>query len=156
MTNGRLELDQGMSLIVRICRTGLTVGAEIGVVTNGALVSVTSDECVGGSANRTERAITADTNVNSPNLAGILMFSKRFVHGNESVIGMDEACIHNAISAVVPVRAVKTLVANTVDELLLCKYHSPVTTEYGKRTLSQPSQMAWWLWLRPGASIAAT
>jgi hypothetical protein len=38
-----LELDQGVGAVVNKLRKGLAVGAEVSVVTNGTLVTISSD-----------------------------------------------------------------------------------------------------------------
>ena len=39
----RLKLDQGMGLVMRVSRTGFTVGAEVDVIADGALVADAAD-----------------------------------------------------------------------------------------------------------------
>jgi hypothetical protein len=61
VTDGCLELDKRVGLVVRIRRAGLAAGTEIGVVANGALVAVTLDVGLDTIALVAEWSITIDT-----------------------------------------------------------------------------------------------
>lgn len=60
-----LELDQRVSSVVWIRRASLAAGTEIGIVADGALVSITLDVCLSTVALIAKRAITVDTMVAS-------------------------------------------------------------------------------------------
>jgi hypothetical protein len=62
MTNGGLELDQGVSLVVRVIRAGLAACAKVNIVAHGALVANAEDVAV--LAGSTEGAVAANANVN--------------------------------------------------------------------------------------------
>jgi hypothetical protein len=83
-----LELDQRMSLVVVVCRTGFTVGTEVQVAANSALVSSATDVIGIDVASRAKRSITADANVNGCWCATADIF-KWFVDWGESVTRVD-------------------------------------------------------------------
>jgi hypothetical protein len=102
-------------------RARFTVCTEVGVVTDSALVTDTSNIRRGARARGAERAIAADTVMDrhGSEEAGATGadIGERFVDRNKSMLGMHEACVGNAIRTVVPVGAVQALVADTADEL---------------------------------------
>jgi hypothetical protein len=84
MADRCLELDQRMSLVVVVCRAGFTVGTEVQIAANSALVSSATDVVRIDVASRAKRSITADANVNGCWCAKADIF-KWFVDWRESV-----------------------------------------------------------------------
>lgn len=64
-TDGSLELNQGMGLVVSVTRAGLAIGAEIQVVADSTLVSNATDVAGISVASIAQGPITADANMNS-------------------------------------------------------------------------------------------
>jgi hypothetical protein len=60
ITDWSLELDEGVSFIVGVSGASLAVGAEIGVVANGALISDATYVLWCSTASCTEGTIAAD------------------------------------------------------------------------------------------------
>ena len=110
-----LELDQRMSRIMRVGRTGLAVGTEIGIVTDGAFVAVTTDEGSRRPA-RTERAVA-----HRPQM--ILRRRRRrrsrdgLGDGHEPMAWVNERRIRDAARAVVPIGTLQALMTHTHDDL---------------------------------------
>jgi hypothetical protein len=107
-----LELDQRMCLVVVVCRTGFTVGTEVQIAANSALVSSATDVVRIDVASRAKRSITADANVNGCWCAKADIF-KWFVDWGESVTRVDNPDGLHASRTIIPVRAVEALVTNT-------------------------------------------
>lgn len=98
-----------MGLIVFAVWIGFAVGAEVGVVTDSALVAHALDVAVLVLA---EWAITVDTNV----LRLVRVTSSSwdgFVMRSEPVLRMNELGVLDTFRAVVPVRAAEAFVADT-------------------------------------------
>jgi len=104
MADWGLELDQWVRLVVRIGRAGLAVGAEVSVMADSTLVTISRNvgRVAGGTA---ERTIAADADVHRTMAidAGI---PERLIDGDESVAGVNETGINDTLRAVVPVGAV--------------------------------------------------
>lgn len=121
ITDRRLELDKRVSFVVRIRGASFATGTEICVVANGTLVTISLDIRLTTVGLVTERSITVDammaslTAVRSRHGSHI---TERLVNGDESVTRVDICGIRHARGAEIPVRAVKALVANTIDVLL--------------------------------------
>lgn len=75
---------------------------------------------------------------------------ERLADRNESVTGVNEAGVWQAGSAEVPIWAIEALVANAEDVLKMISLD--ISRWFNQHTLSQPSQIALWPTLRPGAS----
>jgi len=85
-----------MSLVVKICWTGFTVGTEIGVVADGTLVAVSYDVSRLGD---TERTIAVDADVVDLIHGGSNRSSRiieMLVNGDEPMTGVDEICVYYA------------------------------------------------------------
>jgi hypothetical protein len=143
-------------LVVSVLGVGLAVRTEVDVVAHSTLVPGTVDVRRVALSSRAERSITADAHVDS--LSGRTRSPharpKRLIDGREAVVRMRCFSVGNAFAAVVPVRAVETLVAHTSDELQARSAGVRSARHQETLTLSQPSQMAWCTRLRPGASLA--
>jgi hypothetical protein len=111
----RLELDQGMSVVVLVGGVCLAIGTEIRIVADGALVADTLN--VGSIILvLAQRAIAVDPAVaGSPGRA----HREGIVNGDEAVMRVRRAGLLDALGAVVPVRAVQALVADTIDVLVM-------------------------------------
>lgn len=115
IANRSLELDKRVSLVVEVRRAGLAARTEVRVVADSTLVTVTNNVCglVGAKWSITVDAVVAG-------LCEMVLkmdFADWLVDGSKSVTGVDEGGIDNAVRAVVPVWAVKALVADTIDVL---------------------------------------
>jgi len=104
-----------MGTVVLISGQSLAIGTEIGVVADSALVAVTLDPKATLRLAGTQRAIATDAIVNGR--ARVMEHRNGFVDGCETVGGVDEMSRLNAFGAVVPVRAVEALVANSSEGL---------------------------------------
>lgn len=107
MSDGNLDLDQRMSLVVGISGQGLAFCAEIGIVTDRAFVAIPLDVCLvwfGG----TDWSIAINATVLRLPAGDV---SKRLVDGCEAVAWVGLRCRGLACGAVVPVRTGQTLVA---------------------------------------------
>lgn len=121
IADGSPELDEGMSLVVLIGWAGLAAGTEIGVMADGTLVSVTNNVCRVSAVQVAERSVTADavmTRLLAESTRRCGDISNWLIDGHKSVARVNEVSIDDAAAAVVPVRAVKALVADTVDILV--------------------------------------
>lgn len=114
MPDRRLELDQRVRLVVLGGGVGLAVGAEVDVVADGALVANATD--VRALANRAKRPVAADADMRGLGSYAAEV-TQRLVDGYEAMVGVHEARVRDAGTAVIPVRAVQALVANTCDVL---------------------------------------
>ncbi len=122
-TDRSLELDQGMGPVVLVGRASFAVGAEVGVIAHGALVTVTHDVGDEGAlgSRGAQRTVAADAVVDgSADVAGLHVggILQVLVDGHEAVVGVDESRIGDAVGAVVPVRAVQALVADANDSVI--------------------------------------
>jgi hypothetical protein len=114
-----------MGLVVNIRWTGLAAGTEVGVVTDGTLVSVTLNVSLSRIAVVAKRSVAVDTDVTSlaPVSAGKRSkIVERFIDRHEAVLLVDKVSIWHALGAVVPVWTVETLVADTIDVLLVVSF----------------------------------
>ncbi len=107
---------------------------------DGALVSVALDEGLHSTAGVAERTIAVDAVVAGLGSVGPRQDRKiieRIVDRDKSVTWMNEASIRVASRAEVPVRAVKALVADTVDVLITSVTNSIVASvsAWGKKSL---------------------
>ena len=106
---------------MKVRRASLATSTEVGIVTYGTLVAVSSNirRLVA-----TERSIAVDAIVSSLAKLSSTGIADWFIDGNEAMSGMDEAGINNACRAIVPVGAVKALVTDTKDGLLALALYS--------------------------------
>lgn len=119
-----------MGLVVFVVRIGLAVGAEVCVVANSALVTHALDVAVLVLA---ERAITVDTNV--LRLVRVASGSwDGFVMGCESMMRVIELGVLDTFRAVIPIRAVHALVADTEDWLITAIAQSGVLDTASRST----------------------
>jgi hypothetical protein len=114
VANRCLELDQRVGLVVREGRAGFAIGAEVRIVADSTLVSNTSDIIV---LSHTKRTVAADAIMNGSAVTSNAWLAERLIDRNEAVVGVHKASVEDAVSAVVPVRAVEALVADASDEL---------------------------------------
>lgn len=146
--NHRLELDERVSLVVQVRWTGLTIGAEVGVVADGALVAVAYDV---RRLAATERTITENSVVSDPVGAMDALLGNWLIDRDKAMSWVNEVGIDDASGAEVPVRTVQTLVTDTMDVLETSQLrYSVELAANGKLTLSQPSHTALWRTFRPG------
>jgi len=88
---------------------------------DGTLVTITNNVAGVGAGGRAKGSIAADTNMNgsvhgtNTDAAVVL---EGFIDRNEAMAGVNEAGVHHATRAVVPVGAVQTLVTNALDALV--------------------------------------
>ena len=121
ITDGSLELDERMGLIMWVGGAGLAVCTKIGIVANSALVAISLDVGLVTIVLVAERSIAVDTVVArlacvwSNNQGDIV---ERLINRDESVATVDERCIWHASRAEIPVWAVETLVADAIDVLV--------------------------------------
>lgn len=93
---------------------GFAIGAEVHIVANSALVTHALDVAM---LVLTERAITVNTNVfRLVRVASSSWYG--FVMGRKTVLRMNELGVLDTFRAVVPIRAVEALVADTEDWLI--------------------------------------
>lgn len=132
---GGLELDERVSLVMSVGRARLTAGAEVGIVAHGTFEALTNNVGLAGAV--AERAVAADTVVARAIGGTSLSIRKLLVNRNKTVAGVHEARAQDAVCAVVPVRAVHTLVADTTDELVAAIADGvvPLVAAGGKATL---------------------
>jgi hypothetical protein len=106
-----------VSLVVLVIRASLAVGTEIQVVADRALVSGATNVGRISVTSIAKRSITADANVNScwSTEADI---RERLVDRRKSVARVTGPDSLDAVGTVVPIRAIKTLVANAKDVLV--------------------------------------
>ena len=119
VTDGRVKLDQRVRLVVRVARTGLTVGTEVNIMAHGTLVPSPMDVGRIALVSRAERPIAADSNMNglgswAVDLVGNL---QGLINGHKAMTRVGNPRVGNAVDAVVPVGAVEALVAYTGNEL---------------------------------------
>lgn len=124
IANRCLELDQRMSLVVRVGWTGLTNGTEIGVVADSTFVTISSDISgrnvtiiiLGVVLVFAQRPITENAMVtNSDRLLSSTGAADRFIERYKSVTLVNEGSIRNACITVIPIWTIKALVTNTKD-----------------------------------------
>jgi hypothetical protein len=109
-----LELDKRVSAIVVVARQSLARRAEVRVMAHSALVADTRDVGLVDLV-PAEWAIAVDARVASEHR---LRLRDGVVDGREAVTGMLERGLGNARAAVVPIRAVQTLVTDAKDCLV--------------------------------------
>ena len=113
MTNGYSDLDQRMSLVVNAAWESLAIVAEISVVTNSALVTVTSNIGLARLAHA-RGTVTIDTAVD---FLASMRITKWFIQGGKSVNRVSLRTIFGTLGAVVEVRARQTLMTDANDLL---------------------------------------
>jgi hypothetical protein len=86
----------------------LAVGAEINVIADGTLVANPIDIALGGLV-FAQRSITEDAIMDLPIMS--LLLGEGFIDWGKSVPGVTLGSIYDAVWTVVPIRAIKTLVA---------------------------------------------
>jgi hypothetical protein len=117
VTYRRLELDERVCLVVSIGGASFAVGAKVSVMADGTLVADASDVAL-TRARSAEWSIAADSDVHRPRVrATDADFLAGLVDGHKSVSWVDNLGIGDAGIAVVPVRAIKALVANAINVL---------------------------------------
>src|SRR5882757_7866018 len=104
MSDWHLDLDQWMGLIMSVVRQSFTVGAEVGVMADSTLKTITSDIAL---VRRAERSIAIDTTVGWLESANGL---DRDVKRRKAVTGMLHFSGTNTSRAVVKVGAGQALV----------------------------------------------
>lgn len=109
VTNGGSELDKRVGFVVLVRRASFAASTEVQIVTDGALVAISSDVGLDSISIFAKWAITEDTVVT--NLAGQYSAQagtviKWFVDWHKSVARMDEVGIGNAAVAEIPIRTV--------------------------------------------------
>lgn len=117
MADRRLELDQRVSLVVFIGRAGFTVGAEVEIVTNGTLVADTTNIGRRSLRGTAQGTVTANAIVNGMCNIRSVEIGERLVDSSEAMAGVHKVRVLDTFSAIVPVGAVETLVANASDVL---------------------------------------
>jgi hypothetical protein len=122
-TDGGLELDKRVSVVVPVAWVGLAVLAEIGVVADSALVADTFDirQALFVLAQWTV-AVNAVVTVTA-----VERLSQGLVDGHKAMARMDVLSILDAIWAVIPVWAVQTFVTDAIDEPVAAVADSWVT-----------------------------
>jgi hypothetical protein len=130
VANRSLELDERVRSVVWVRGASLAAGTEVSIVADSALVTVSLDERLSAVARVAKWPVTVYAMVASLVDEGTgqrCMIVKRFIDRHKSVTGVDEAGVGNASRAVIPVRAVETLVANTENGLVTSITDSIVT-----------------------------
>jgi hypothetical protein len=127
VANRRLELDEGMGLVVLVGRASLAVCAEVKVMADRTLVANASD--VGGVVlvAGAQGSIAADAHVHRLSTSIGMNISERLVDGCKAVAGVNKGSVDNAFRAVIPVWAVQALVADASDVLVTAITHSVVS-----------------------------
>ena len=113
MAHGCLELDDWVCTAVLLCRQSLTVGTEVQVVADSALVADTSNIGAARFAG-TKRSITIDAIID---LLNSFDLSDRLVQCSKSVSRVGAVSLADTIRTIVPVRAIQALVANAQNSL---------------------------------------
>lgn len=131
-----------MCSVVVVRRKSFAVGAEISVMADSTLVTITNDV---GILICAEWAIAMDAIVT---LGSCWRIGYGFVKWDEAVVGVVTSSILDAARAVIPIWAIQALVANSNDILYIVSRLN--CGAIGWQTLSHPSQMAAWRALRPG------
>lgn len=122
MANWSLELDKRVRLIMLVGGTGLAVGAEVKIMADSTLIANAPDVRRVALACRAERAVTTDTMMGRGHgVCAIVHVLHWLVERDETMIRVNESRVNEAISTIVPVRAVKTLVADPIDKLEMCQ-----------------------------------
>lgn len=121
MADGSLKLDEGVGLVVIVRGTGLTVGTEIEVVTDGTLVANAPNVRGVVLLFSAKRSVTADPHVNDVAVQRSNA-SKLLVDRDESVVRVNELGIRNAVATKVPVGAVQAFMTDTIDFLSNVSY----------------------------------
>lgn len=111
--NRSLDLDNRVSLAVKVGWASLAAGTEVGIMADSTLVTVTLDVVALVLA---ERAITVDTAVSL--LASKHGVRNRIVDRHKAVTFVNERSTLEASTAVVPIWAVEALVADTENEIV--------------------------------------
>jgi hypothetical protein len=127
VANRRLELDEGMGLVVLVGRASLAVCAEVKVMADSTLVANASD--VGGIVlvAGAQGSIAANTHVHRLSTSVRMNISERLIDGRKAVVGVDEGSVDNAFRAVIPIWAVQALVADASDVLVTAITNSVVS-----------------------------
>lgn len=127
MANRRLELDEGMGLVVLVGRVGLAVCAEVKVVADRTLIANASD--VGGIVlvAGAQGSIAANAHVHRLSTSVGMNISERLIDGRKAVVGVDKGSVDNAVGAVIPVWAVQAFVADASDVLVAAITNSVVS-----------------------------
>ena len=134
IANWSLEFDQRVGAIVRKLGQSLATSAEVRIMAYGTLVTNSGDIGILFDAKRT---IAEDSTV-------VLLYTRFLrdwlVEWNKTVAWMILVCRFDTLRAIIPVRAVHTLVTNAIDILnSLARYSDKGVLQH---TLSQPSQIA--------------
>lgn len=116
-SDGSLELDQRMSFVVLVIRVCFAVCTKVRIVAHSALVANAPDVRLSGLI-IAQRSIAEDAVVNAAGCWGHL---EVLVHGNETVAGVNQVLVLEALPAVVPIWAVQALVAHAKDGLSTCQ-----------------------------------
>jgi hypothetical protein len=113
-THWSLELDKRVCVVVLVARVRFAALAEVRVVADSALVADALNvwQVLAVFA---ERPIAVDAVVAS---WGSKRLWQRLIYGDEAVTRVDDLGALRALRAVIPVRAVQALVADTIDELV--------------------------------------
>lgn len=106
-----LEFDQGVSTIVLQFGQSLAIGAKVGIMANGTLVSITNDI---RSFSLAKGSITVNANV-------VMITSgshgNRLIDGHKPVAWVGRMSVLDACRAVVKVWAIHALVSNAINVL---------------------------------------
>ena len=113
MTDWSLELDQGMGIVVLNRGSSLTICAEVSVVADCALESITTNVVL-ATLDSAQRAIAVNAKMSLWAWAGE---SERLVERGEAVAWVNLCGTEMAGRAIVPVRAVQTLVSDADNRL---------------------------------------
>lgn len=127
VANRRLELDEGMGLVVLVGRGSFAVCAEVKVMTDRTLVANASD--VGGIVlvAGAQGSIAANAHVHRLSTSVRMNISQRLIDGRKAMAGVDKGSVDNAFRAVIPVWAVQALVADASDVLVTAITNSVVS-----------------------------
>jgi len=121
MSDGRLELDERVGLVVAVVGVGFARLAEIGIVADSTLVPIANNVGNVLAGGRAQRTIAANANMGRPAGGAVVKAShklERLIDWNEPVTNMRDRGVLHALVAVVPVGAVQALVTNASDGVL--------------------------------------
>ena len=116
MSDRGLEFDQGVRTVMCIQRNGFAAGAEVGIVADGTLVTISMNVMLRLAL--AERTVAVDTLMN---LAGWLTQGDAIIDRSKAMTRVDKGSTLGAGGAIVPVGACQTLVANTNNGLHNCQ-----------------------------------
>lgn len=101
-----------------VLRTGLAISTEIKIIAHSTLVADATDVGRESLGARAKGTITADARMDDLRSQAAERLSKGLIDRHETMLGVGFAAILMACRAIIPVRAIKALVADTSNVLI--------------------------------------